>query len=299
MFRSIMVPLDGSPFAEQALPYAVAVARRAGATLDLMRVHVIYAMQPTASSWLPYQAELEHESRCHEAEYLSAVAECLEPHAGVQVRTGLAEGLGADGILAHARDTRADLIVMTTHGAGPVGRVLLGSTADELVRRTETPLFLIRPRAGEAADPGEERVVRHVLIALDGSAPSEQILDPAVSLGWLSGAAFTLLHVETPAEARDRGTVDARPYLENLAEPLRRQECAVRVRAVKAGSAATAILKEAADADCDLIALATHGRGGLTRLLMGSVAEKVLRDAPCPVLTVKTPAAVARSAALV
>jgi len=286
MFSSIMVPLDGSAFAEQALSYALAVARRAGAALHLMRVHVVYALQPPASSWLPYDAALESESRRRELDYLTAVAGRLAPQAAVRVLTGLADGLAADGILAHARAVSADLIVMTTHGAGPLSRVFLGSTADELVRRSPTPLLLIRPHE-KAAGLGTEPVVRRILIPLDGSTHSEQILGPALALGRLTGAAFKLLHVvERPRDVSHKEE-EGRPYLEGLAERLRQQSVKVETRVVTNGHVASAVLTEVVDSAYDLIALATHGRGGFKRFLLGSVADKVLRAAPCPLLVLR------------
>jgi nucleotide-binding universal stress UspA family protein len=283
MIRTVMVPLDGSPFAEQALPYATAVARRAGAALDLMRVHVVYAMQPPSNSRQPYSPEVERESRVLELAYLNEAAGRVREKSGVRVTTGLAGGLTADGILARGREVSADLVVMTTHGAGPLSRAFLGSTSDELVRRSPIPLLLVRPQV-VSPDLGREPVINKVLVPVDGSSRAEQILKPAMALGRLMGAALTLLYVEAPSGGHDRGIVEARPYLENLADHLRVPSCEVRVRVVADARIARAILSVAREGDHDLIALATHGRGGLKRLLLGSVADKVLRSARCPLL---------------
>jgi nucleotide-binding universal stress UspA family protein len=277
-----MVPLDGSPFAEQALPYAMAVARRAGAALDLMRVHVVYAMQPPSNSRLPYSPEVEREDRALESAYLNEVAGRVREKSGFRLTTGLADGLTADGILARAREVSAALVVMTTHGAGPLSRAFLGSTADELVRRSPIPLLLVRPRV--SPDLGREPIIKKILVPVDGSSRAEQILRPAMALGRLTGATLTLLYVEAPSGGPDRGIVEARPYLENLADHLRGQSCEVRVRVVADAHIARAILSVAREGDYDLIALATHCRVGLKRLLLGSVADKVLRTARCPLL---------------
>jgi nucleotide-binding universal stress UspA family protein len=284
MIHHVLVPLDGSPFAERALPFALAVARRSGAFLDLVRVHVVYAMQPTASSWLPYDAELEQESRQLEQDYLDEVAGRVAAAGGTGVTRGVADGLSVDGILSRAHEQSADLIVMTTHGAGPISRAFLGSTADELVRRSPTPLLLIQPQEVPVGLGGEPSLSR-LLIPLDGSALAEQILGPAADLARLTGASVTLLHVNEPA--RRSGAAQARPYLEGVAERLRRQGLKVQTFVVSDSRVVPAILGAARAADCDLIALATHGRGGLRRLLLGSVADKILRAAACPLLVLR------------
>jgi nucleotide-binding universal stress UspA family protein len=278
-----MVPLDGSPFAERALPYALTVARRTGATIDLVRVHVVYAMQPQASSWLPYDADLERECRGLEQVYLDEVAGQVEAAGAARVSCGVANGLSVDGILCRARERSADLIVMTTHGAGPISRAFLGSTADELVRRSPTPLLLIRPQEANADLRGEPALSR-LLIPLDGSALAEQILRPAADLARATGATVMLLYVNEPA--RRSGAV-ARPYLEGVAQRLRLQSLEVQTLVVSDDRVVPTMLRAARAGACDVIALATHGRGGLRRLLLGSVADKILRAASCPLLVLR------------
>jgi nucleotide-binding universal stress UspA family protein len=148
MFRTIVVPLDGSPFAEQALPWALRLARRAGATLELVRGHVLYALTQPAAAWAPFDPAAEADSKQEEWAYLDAIARRLAGAAPVSITRTLVDGLESEGILRRVREGRADLVVMATHGRGPLGRFFLGSVADVLVRETSVPVLLVRPRGG-------------------------------------------------------------------------------------------------------------------------------------------------------
>jgi nucleotide-binding universal stress UspA family protein len=282
MFRNILVPLDGSPFAEQALPWALSLARRAGAGLDLVRVHVLYALKDPAASFGPYDPAEDAECRREEQLYLDATAGWLAAVSPVPMTSDVVFGPEADGILGRARAVKADLLVMTTHARGPVGRFLLSSVAGELVRRVETPVLLVRPH--EPA-PGvlPEPLVEEVVVALDGSGLAEQALGPAVGLARLLEARCTLLRVvESNGSPSEAAQEEARAYLEHLAGRLQGQGLSVRPRVVVAPHAAEAIIEQARGGG--LVALATHGRGGLGRMLLGSVADKVIRGASAPVL---------------
>src|SRR5579872_1121247 len=138
MFLSLLVPLDRSAFAEQALPLALSLARRAGAALDLVEVHALYALASRTSGWLPFDPGEDAACKQKEQLYLEATAQWVRSMSPVPVTTGLLAGSTvlpstvADSILERARTGKADLIVMTTHGRGPLGRLGLGSVADEL-----------------------------------------------------------------------------------------------------------------------------------------------------------------------
>jgi nucleotide-binding universal stress UspA family protein len=162
--------------------------------------------------------------------------------------------------------------------------------ADELIRRALIPVLLVRP--GEKA-PGilPEPVLDNILIPLDGSALAEQALEPALDLARLMEARCSLLRVvESGSSPGDRGPggppdgAQAEAYLGRVAGRLREQGVPVRTRVVVARHAAEAILEEAEAQASNLIALATHGRAGLKRLLPGSVADKLVRGAASPVL---------------
>jgi nucleotide-binding universal stress UspA family protein len=172
--------------------------------------------------------------------------------------------------------------------------------ADTLVRRLPIPALLVRPH-DEALDLLEsvhEHVFQHVLIPLDGSALAEAIVERAVGLGMLMDAEYTLLQVldlptigyapalhATGADERilEQWRGEAQSYLDRVAEQLRARGLRVRAHTV-IGSPASAILGYAREYAVDAIAIATHGRGGLARVLLGSVADAVLRGAGVPVL---------------
>lgn len=299
MYRSLLVPLDGSMFGEHALPLALSIARRAHASLQVVHVHV-----PPAPMYVEGMAVLEDtsdgEARERERAYLDEVIKRLAAVSTAPASAALLEGPIADALHEHAVATGVDLVVLTTHGRGPLARFWLGSVADELVRRLPMPLLLVRPQE-EAPDPAKEQVLQHVLIPLDGTALAEQILEPAVALGTVMQADYTLLRVLNPLataghdpagypisglvpEALKQVQTEAEAYLERTAKRLRAQSLRVRTRVVVGSHPAVAILDEASANPIDLIALETHGRRGLNRLLLGSVADKVLRGSPTPVL---------------
>jgi nucleotide-binding universal stress UspA family protein len=292
MYRSILVPLDGSLPSEQSLPYAMTLARRSGATLQLAYVHTplllgegtMYLGTPDVQLW-------EEEKK-----YLLAVVDRLKKAGLEKVSAHVLEGPIAETLQEHALGEGSDLIVMTTHGRGPASRFWLGSVADQLVHRVPMPLLLIRTREGVPAPVGESGV-RNVLVALDGTPTAEQILQPAGVLAKLMGASCTLLRVvpsvvphvvyteaAVSATLADKLRAEAHVYLQRVADSLREQGFAVQTRTIAHAHPATAILNEAASGEYDVLALETHGRRGLPRLFLGSIADKVVRGATVPVL---------------
>jgi nucleotide-binding universal stress UspA family protein len=306
MYRSILVPLDGSAFGEHALPLALSVARRAGAELQLLHVHApLAAVYAEGASFI--DSHLEHELKEQQQAYLNGVVRRLKGSADVRIRPILREGPVPPTVRATAESTGAGLVVMTTHGRGALARFWLGSIADQLVRDLPVPLLLVRP--GEAAaEFGTEPVLKHLLLPLDGSPLAEGMIEPAVTLGSLMGADYTLLRVVRPAlapPATPEGATlnvgaqslidqlakltaevqrDAEAYLERVAGRLRARSLRVRTRIALEDQPAVAILHEAVAPRIDAVALETHGRRGLARLFLGSVADKVIRGASVPVL---------------
>jgi nucleotide-binding universal stress UspA family protein len=291
MFRSLLVPLDRSAFAEQALPLALCIARRANARLDLAEVHALYALDDPHAGWLRFDPESDAERRRQEQLYLDTTARRLAPASPVAVTTCVCPGSVAlratiaDGILERAGAGKADLIVMATHGRGPLSRFLIGSVADELVCRARVPVLLVR---GTDRAPGAtpRPAPDNILVPLDGSPLAEAVLGPAQELARVLEARCSLLQVVKPPSSgrHGPGKAQAEAYLEGVAARLREQGLQVRARAVVARHAADAILAEAEAQGSNLLALATHGRHGLNRLLLGSVADLLLRAAASPVL---------------
>ena len=180
MYRSILVPLDGSTFGEQALPLALSIARRAGASLQVVHVHV--PLMPYDESLLTIDPRLNEQARESERAYLDAVVERLSRIAPVPVTSALLEGPVAEALYEHTVTAGTNLVVLTTHGRGPLARFWLGSVADELVRRLPMPILLVRPQE-TVPDLAGEPVLQRMLIPLDGSEFAEQILEPAMALG--------------------------------------------------------------------------------------------------------------------
>ena len=306
MYRSLLVPLDGSEFSEHALPLALSLARQLGASLQIVQVYV-----PAWGGFQKlggrYEPALDLELRERDRAYLSGVVQRIAAVSDISPSSALLDGPVADAICRHAAATGADLLVMATHGRGPLGRFWLGSVADALVRQASIPILLVQPKEA-APDLTQVRVIRRVLIPLDGSELAEQILEPALALGAATQAEYTLLRVVkqmAPAnddlasgrvsgiresllkqlQEKDREQwTEAQDYLERLAGRLRARSLTVQTRVVSHEQPATAILDDAQMYAADLIALATQGWGGIKRLFLGSVADKVVRGAATPVL---------------
>jgi nucleotide-binding universal stress UspA family protein len=298
MIRTILVPLDGSLFGEQALAPALSIARRAQGVVHLLHV------EPSRSED-PYFDRPAFVTKLQE-EYLAGLIYRLQGTTPVTVTSRLQTGEIAPTIAATAEGLAADLIVMTTHGRGALQRLWLGSVADELIRNHSHRVLLVRPIEGEAGRNGEPTIQR-VLIPLDGSELAEQMIEPAIDVGSLLSADYTLLRVVIPVLASltliDAGTLgeqtrafmeqsralteqkeqEAGAYLERVAQRLRSRSLSVHTKVVVHPEPATAIL-EAAQTGTDLIAIQTHGRRGLSRLVLGSVADKVIRGSNVPVL---------------
>jgi nucleotide-binding universal stress UspA family protein len=296
MYRAILVPLDGSAFGEQALPVALSIARRADATVRLAHVHMA-GQSPFMNLSMISTDDIDRQARALERAYLERAAQCASSCLGTPTPIDLLDGPVATTLCTYAQTHDIDIIIMTTHGRGALGRVWLGSVAAALIRQTPAPILLVRPQQ-EQAHSTHEPDFRHVLIPLDGSPLAEQALEPAITLGTLSQARYTLLQALDPLVAEhtrppyavglDRRLLadvkeDATTYLERVAARLRDRSLQVETTLV-VGTPAQAIYDYARAHAVDLIAMATHGHGGLSRLLLGSVTDAVVHTADVPVL---------------
>jgi nucleotide-binding universal stress UspA family protein len=301
MYRSILVPLDGSVFAEHALPLALGIARRSGAKLVIARVHV--------APFSPIEdlgGLVDRAARDEEQAYLKQVVKRLTDPTAAPVGSALLEIPVADSLCEYAKSAGADLMVMTTHGRGPLARAWLGGVADELVRKAPIPILLTRPQEAKPV-LDQVPVFRRVLIPLDGSSFAEQAVDHALPFGSLSEAEYILVrviepmirggHMETaltsssePGIVRrlellhDEEKANAGAYLEKMAQKVKSQGHRVETRVIVNEQAAVALLDTAKEVRADAIALCTHGRRGLSRLFLGSVADKILRGTSLPLL---------------
>lgn len=289
MFHTILVPLDGSPLAEQALPVAARLARASGSALHLAHVHVAASRDPISIEGMPVMDDqlrsLAHE---HERVYLERAAATIAA-ADLQPVTSRLTGPVVQALTSYARDIGAGLIVMTTHGRSGFLHLWLGSVAEALVRVTGTPLLLLRPDAnGRLTDHPFKRV----LVPLDGSPRAEEILPHAAELARVDGGALELLRVvdtlpvpaSLPFHERfrlDKATEDAelaeaQRYLEGLAggqhgAPVGRQ-------IMGSTDPARAIVDTARAIGADVVALTTHGKTAAPRSALGGIADTVLRS---------------------
>jgi nucleotide-binding universal stress UspA family protein len=223
MYHSLLVPLDRSSFAEQALPWAFSIARRARARLGMVEVHAVYALEDPHAGWARFDSERDAQCKQQEWLFLDATAKRMNSLVPVSTTVSVLGGSAvlpctvANALVKRAQANQNDLIVMATHGRGPVKRFLVGSVADELIRRATVPILLVRTsEARPQLFP--EPVVEQVLLPLDGSSWADRALGSALDLACLMGARCTLLRVvEALGEDRARAEeAEARTYLKRI-----------------------------------------------------------------------------------
>ena len=274
----ILVPLDDSPEARVALPYAAALATP-GTEIVLLTV------VPTATDADTARAGLETA-----AQHLRV--------AGQTVRTEVATGDPARRIVDMAADLGAELIVMASHGRGALGRLIYGSVADQVGRESPVPVMVVRAKQLEPGPIGITRLV----VPLDGSSRAEAALPVATSISRRLGTPISLVRVVDPAdlmppaigvgeaipfdiydEAEKELEEKARHYLDTVAQKLREQGLPVATSMLM-GSPASSI--EEVTHLGDVVILSSHERTGVMRWLLGSVAEKLSREDESPVILV-------------
>ncbi|HEX7023537.1 MAG TPA: universal stress protein, partial [Gemmatimonadales bacterium] len=241
--------------------------------------------------------EMDEEFRREEEAYLVRTAESLGRVGEGPARIEIVDGITGEAICDEAGRVGADLIVMATHGRNALGRLWLGSVADYVVRHADRPVLLIRPDRTAADKPA--RPLRNILVPLDPSKYSESILDSVRTLARLIRGELTLVTVVAPRfgsgasvpqsppggpEVSARRSDEAHARLDRIAWQLRGSDIPVATRVVAASTAASGILRVLEEAKFDMVALATHGAAGIRRMLIGSVAEKVIRSTRKPVL---------------
>jgi nucleotide-binding universal stress UspA family protein len=277
--RRILVALDGSPEGEAILdPLRELLAPRS----IVLLVHVIPTPPPSSSGEMAGLLRLEEDAEA----YLEGAAARL-PQA--RVRWIVETGDPVERLLAAARDEEVDALALTTHARGGLTSLLLGSVARELLRQAGRPIFLVRPGL-----PAPRPSRRKILVPLDGPEGASGVLRAVQDLAKRTDSAVTLLHVLPaprvadpvtgfnpivlrPLELPQVGWLD--PIIDLLAHHGIRAE-----KLVLMGEPEALILREARERDVDLIALPTRGRGGIARLILGSIAEQLVRKADRAVL---------------
>ncbi len=300
MSSKILVPLDGSGWAEQALPCAVMLAR--GLPSELLLLHAVslpvditsfFKRDSDTSDALLEKLEAEAQG------YLQGVARRLEEK-GVRVDSVVQHGPPAEVIVDYAEGADIQQIVMATHGYSGISRWRHGSVAERVLQSASVPLLLVGPGETKPGDAEAPKQCRRMLVPLDGSSVAEQVLPQASAIARALGSEVILFRVPVvyasgsligdwylPLDGLfETAQEDALDYLEEVASRLQAQGIKVSV-AVDSGGVADAIIGFAEANHIDLIGMCTHGRTGLIRWTLGSVADRVLRAASVPLLLVR------------
>jgi nucleotide-binding universal stress UspA family protein len=268
MFKKILLPLDGSKAAEQALFWVKQYAAADKAQVVLLQV--LHAEYPLEGK--PFRA-----GSAEARDYLQRIERELN-YAGISAKILLRNEPVARAIVETARRESCDLIIMTSRGASKVVRWLIGGVTQQVMRLSPLPLLIVR--SGTTAQRHERP--KRVLVPQDGSSRARAILPWAASLARFHRARLLFLHVCASKEP-----------VADVARLLARQRALSERKGIRSdirfeqGDPAEGILEACRPGD--LLALTTHGRGGMKRLLLGSVAEKVVYQAPVPVAIYKKP----------
>lgn len=295
MYRSILVPVDGSRLAERALSIAIPLAEQHGARLVLLQVHEPILPLVIGGGAPVRDPALDETHRAEQAAYLDKLAVRTAKLTAAPVDALFRDGKVVPTIAAVVASHAVELVVMSTHGRGGLQRLWLGSVADALVRHATVPLLLVRGTRPVAKRLAGQPPFLRVLVPVDGSERAEEAVAVTKALLGSAHARLTLLHVVHPMTAaagmslkRDPEGEVVKGYLEPLARETASATLEVRLD-VKTDHNIARVVTEAVEThDADLIAIAGQGMTGAQRFLVGSVADKLIRTAPVPVLVVPT-----------
>lgn len=322
MFQRILVPLDGSHRAERAIPVAARLARASSGSVVLLRaVHTPVEFWPSLVSEPKMAQTIVDTNLAETKQYLAGImtTPALD---GIPTETVVLFGPPASTILSVAHSCHADLIVLCSHGYTGMTRWVLGSVAEKVIRHAPIPVFVLREGGPVPAGPHPDatRPLR-ALVALDGSSHAKTAIEPAARLiAALAAPAQGALHLtrvvkpvtpddeEIDPEGREQFLYKAKRYLSSTVEHLHEGLVTPAVADLKlpvswsvavdtdVASALIRVAENGEDAEgagvfgaCDLIAMATHGYGGMQRWAMGSITERVLNATKLPLLIVRPP----------
>lgn len=297
--KKILVPTDFSSCARRAEDYAVYLAKSCGAEVALLSVaELVPGMDLDYPVNKMYVEALQKEARV-------SLEQAERRLAGLGLTVGRYQeiGIASHWISQKAREIKADLIVMGTHGRTGLQHVLLGSTAERTMRLAPCPVLTVRAGdeggAGVTPGLGAAPAFRQILVPVDFSDCSLEAVEYAAGLAAQCAAAVTVLHILEPVtygldftllpiggQEQSRKQVEAR--MAEVAGALQQKKVAASSKVI-GGLPIDGILQTAGALRSDVIVMGTHGRRGVSHLLLGSVVEGVMRRAPCPVLGVKSP----------
>jgi nucleotide-binding universal stress UspA family protein len=290
MFERILVPLDSSKLAEVALPYAEEIAGRL--VSDVKLVHIVESdTDPYRNMRQVYLQKMAEVTRSGVEKHL-----IKPPEREIKVDPIILVGDPAWEIVNYADEESIGLIVMVTRGLSGIKRWTLGNVADRVVRTTEMPVVLIRAK-GDRLGGHEKGIFNKVLVCLDGSRESEAILTYVGELASKFKAEVVLIEVAEkgyyfakaggyeyvfyPEEQTRSAKAFIKDYLDKVGSQLKQKGIAVNSE-VRVGDAAEEIIRFADEISADVVAMTTHGRSGIARWAVGSVADKVLREGTPP-----------------
>lgn len=293
----LLLPTDFSRCADQALTHAIHLARQYDAELHMLHAVVLHGDDP-ANSALHFPEIEELRARMMKAAATKMTKDLSAyPSHDLRVKQAQVRGFStAPAIFEYAKHNDIDLIVMGTHGRRGLGHLLLGSVAEEVVRLASVPVLTVRER--ETPKPFEK--VRRILAPVDFSQHARQALRYAMEIAAAYDARLQLLHVVEEAIHPAFYSVSVNTWYQQVPELMTNSKREMEKMLdevdgpavpheihVVEGHAVRDIIKFAETYNTDLIVIATHGLTGIEHLLLGSTTEKVVRIAPCPVLTVK------------
>jgi len=322
MFQHILVTLDGSPRAERVLPIAAYIARTTGGRITLLRVVTSQFDLDIRPMPLIGHIELSQETEIAQAEQYLAQVSSSDDLKGITIQPEVLTGSPADTILLFTRLQHVDLIIIGSHGLGGHHRWWLGSIAQHIARYSLAPVFIQHEGSPLPIAQFEDsaRPLR-ILVPLDGSPLAEAALVPTVHLCATLAApgrgSLHLIHVLQPlpeiagrrdakrlAEIHEQMYSEMQAYMQAITQHIRETvanqlHLAVTSSIILHPDTADALLQVAEHGDLvedkekfngyDAIAMATHGRGGPQRWVMGSMTERILNSTKLPLLVVRSP----------
>jgi nucleotide-binding universal stress UspA family protein len=297
MYTKLLIPLDGSKTAEQVLPFARILAATLNLPVELLDVIDISAVSARiANDKARYLDTMMTEGERVSREYLDEIAAGL---AGVKVSCSVTRGKPADAIIESAAAEKGTLIAMATHGRSGLNRWLLGSVAEKVLRGSRNPLFLVRAHEEGATDGAA--TIKSIVAPLDGSELAESVLPTVTAVAKTLDLEVVLCRAyELPASAyygsedylpdydemRRQVKAEAESYLAEKADALKAAGLPRVSWVALEGSGAEEIVRYTHTHRDALVAMCTHGRSGVSRWVLGSVTERVVRHSDDPVLVV-------------
>lgn len=287
VLRKILVPLDGSKTAESVLPYVKYLAKRFGSEVEVLGVGI---------------GRKDRRVNRLLGDYIESTTSNLRDEK-IEAAPVIIYGSAADKILSYSKQNDSDLIIMATHGRSGVTRWWIGSVADKIVSQAITPVLLIPSKKQKAAQVKKGDVsISKILVPLDGSDTGQAALDHVELVARETNASVHLIQVISPPGAMETSVFGnaewdsffkamqdtANDYLRSIIDGLKAKGITAKYDIV-IGDPAHQIIKSAAKDKVDLVAMSTHGRTGIARWVIGSVADRVLHGARMPMWLVRPP----------